>query len=227
MPNPGIRLQPRDLLTLALVALLALLVVIASADHIGVVSYLASGTHYQIRHGVTFNGPQPISSCPGATNCRRPIGGQASISPAALWLGLSLGFALIVGTIALLVASRRSQSPSDEESEPAETHALQATTRRQPSNPREAVLAAFGDLEDRLAASGAGRLPAEGPDGYLRRALPAPWRTSSAKSTLLRWYTVARYSDQPIDPESAARAVTAAAELSKDISDSGASTSLP
>jgi hypothetical protein len=137
------------------------------------------------------------------------------VSWLALWLGLALGLILIVGSVVLFFVTRNSRIPQNEEPEMSEALPPEPRSPRRPSNPREAVLAAFGDLEASLAAAGVGRLPTEGPDSYLRRALPARWRSSSAKSTLVRWYAVARYSEHPIDSQSATQAVDAATELAR------------
>ncbi len=198
---------------LLLVAVLALVVVIAS--RVGAVSYIAPGAHFPI-HLPTHLGPPPLPLCsPSAPSlCRHQVPSR-SISGLALWLGLALGLILLVGSLVLYLKTRGAQAPPDEELEVAAMPPATPRTRRRPRNPREAVLAAFGELEDRLAAAGVGRLPAEGADSYLRRALPAHWRTSSAKSTLVRWYAVARFSDHPIDSQTARQAVTAAAELAR------------
>ena len=201
-------------LPLLLVAVLAVVVVIAS--RVGVVSYIAPGARFPI-HLPTHLGPPPLPLCsPSSPSlCRHQVGPSRSISGLAVWLGLALGLILLVGSLVLYLRTRGAEAPLGEELEVAATPSAAPMARRPPSNPREAVLAAFGELEDRLAAAGVGRLPAEGADSYLRRALPAHWRTSSAKSTLVRWYAVARFSDHPIDSQTARQAVAAAAELAR------------
>ena len=126
-----------------------------------------------------------------------------------------VGLILIAGSVVLFFVTRNSKSPQNDEPETSQAVPREPRYPRRPSNPREAVLAAFGELEDRLAVAGVGRLPTEGPDSYLRRALPARWRSSSAKSTLVSWYAVARYSEHPIDSQSATQAVDAATELAR------------
>ena len=207
----------RIVLVLVLVGVLALLVVVASAGRVGVVSYVASTTLSHTSGGVTFQGHLTPSQTPCSSSvplsCRHQGGGPRRVSPIATWLGLAIGLMLVVGSLVLYLKTRDGQGPPGEELEVAAMPSATPRARRRPRNPREAVLAAFGELEDRLAAAGVGRLPAEGADSYLRRALPAHWRTSSAKSTLVRWYAVARFSEHPIDSEAARQAVAAAAEL--------------
>ncbi len=203
----------RALPILLLVAALALVVVIAS--RVGVVSYIAPGAlppiHVPLHPGGHL---QPVCS-PSAPSLCRQVGPSRSISGLAFWLGLALGLMLVVGSLALYLKTRGASSPADEELPVAATPPATPRAGSRPRNPREAVLAAFGELEDRLATAGVGRLPAEGADSYLRRALPTHWRTSSAKSTLVRWYAVARFSDHPIDSQTARQAVAAAAELAR------------
>lgn len=205
--------RPQALLVLGVVAVLATVVVLASRG--GIVSYVAAGSHVIPPLGGASGGKlESLCSSPGPSICRQ-AGLSRSVSWLAFWLGLALGLILIVGSVVLFFLSRNSKRPQNEESEVSEALPLEPRSPRRPANPREAVLAAFGDLEDRLAAAGVGRLPMEGPDSYLRRALPARWRSSSAKSTLVRWYAVARYSEHPIDSQRATQAVKAATELER------------
>ncbi|MHB8313775.1 MAG: DUF4129 domain-containing protein [Candidatus Dormibacteria bacterium] len=205
--------RPQALLVLGVVGVLAMVVVLTSRG--GMVSYIAAGTrHVIIPLGKLGGKLEPSCSSSGPSICGQ-AGASGSVWWLALWLGLALGLILIVGSVVLFFVTRNSRSPQDEEPEMSEALPLEPRSPRRPSNPREAVLAAFGDLEDRLAAAGVGRLPTEGPDSYLRRALPARWRSSSAKSTLVRWYAVARYSEHAIDSQSATQAVDAATELAR------------
>ena len=204
--------RPQALLVPGVVGVLAMVVVLTSRG--GMVSYIAAGTRHVIIPLGKLGGKLPPRCSSGFSICRE-AGSSGSVSWLALWLGLALGLILIVGSVVLFFITRNSKSPPSDEPEMSEALPLEPRAPRRPSNPREAVLAAFGDLEASLAAAGVGRLPTEGPDSYLRRALPARWRSSSAKSTLVRWYAVARYSEHPIDSQSATQAVDAATELAR------------
>ncbi|MHB1501535.1 MAG: DUF4129 domain-containing protein [Candidatus Dormibacteria bacterium] len=216
--------RPQALLVLGVVGVLAMVVVIATRG--GMVSYIA--VRLPVRIPLGHPGKLPPGCSSAFAICRGVAGPSRAVSPLALWLGVILGLILIAGSAALFFITRNSKSPQNDEPEMSEALPLEPRLPRPPSNPREAVLAAFGDLEARLAAAGVGRLPAEGADSYLRRALPAHWRTSSAKSTLVRWYSVARFSDHPIDSPSARQAVAAAAELARGtLGDQGESAAPP
>ena len=211
MPDGHPLRRLRALLVLGVVGVLAMVVVLASRG--GMATYIPGSTRLIVHPG-NLRGKLP-TGCSSAVSICGQAGSSRSVSWLALWLGLVLGLILIVSTVVLFFVTRKSRSPQDEEPEMCEALPLEPRSRRRPSNPREAVLAAFGDLEDRLAAAGVGRLPTEGADSYLRRALPTPWRSRSAKATLVRWYAVARYSEHPIDSQSATQAVDAATELAR------------
>ena len=120
---------------------------------------------------------------------------------------------LATGTVFFLWMARRGKPP--EESSLASEEALPPPpkTRRRPVNPREAVLAAFADLEDRLTGLGFTREPWEAAEGYLARALPDAWREGRAARRLAQLYALARYSHHPIDSAAATQAIGASTEL--------------
>jgi hypothetical protein len=120
---------------------------------------------------------------------------------------------LATGTVFFLWMARRGQPP--EESSLASEEALPPPpkTRRRPVNPREAVLAAFADLEDRLTGLGFTREPWEAAEGYLARALPDAWREGRAARRLAQLYALARYSHHPINAITASQALSASSEL--------------
>ncbi|MDA8331782.1 MAG: DUF4129 domain-containing protein [Candidatus Dormibacteraeota bacterium] len=208
--RPAVR-GPQALVILGVVGILAVVVVLASRG--GMAAYVPGHLRVTVLPGGQ-PGPLP-TACSSAVSICRQAGSSRSVSWLALWLGLALGVLLIVSSAILFAVTRPSRSPQEEEPEVSDTLPPEPRSRRPPSNPREAVLAAFGDLEDRLSAAGVGRFPTEGADSYLTRALPARWRTSSARATLVRWYAVARYSEHSISSLSAAQAVDAATELAR------------
>lgn len=191
------------MLALSGALMLGLVVIAMSASRIGVIGYSAVDNLLQRAS------PDPC--------CGRTGSGGALAQPGlhAPWLGIAVG-ALIAAVVvtAWLLSSAHHVRAMPEVSEEGAAPTQHDLARRSPGNPREAVIAAFADLEDSLTAVGLGRMPSEGPESYLKRALPRALRMSPARTTLLKLYAVARYSEHPVDDASARKAAAAATELS-------------
>jgi hypothetical protein len=201
-PSRGLR---QAMLALSSAFVLGLVVIAMSASRIGIIGYSA-----------VDNLLQHASKAPC---CRLGSGGSLVLPTLnAPWLGIAVGVviaAVVVSAWQLSGAHHRRAMPAV--SEEGAAAAQPDLARRAPGNPREAVIAAFADLEDSLTAVGLGRLPSEVPESYLKRALPRALRMSPARTTLLKLYAVARYSERSIDGASAERAKIAAAELGRGV----------
>jgi hypothetical protein len=199
-------------------------IVLALAAIIVSMSNARSGTiHYSPGSGGGSIIGIPGRSVPPVYNCRSSgaICGRKGHGKTARGSGtvllpaeLAIGSVLAIGTVLSLWMARRGQLP--EESSLASEEALSPPpkTRRRPANPREAVLAAFADLEDRLAGLGFTREPWEAAESYLARVLPDAWREGRAARRLAHLYALARYSHHPIDRAAATNAIAASKELS-------------
>ena len=73
--------------------------------------------------------------------------------------------------------------------------------------PRNAIVAAWVDLEDSTAASGLGRRPAEAPLEYVSRVLDTWDVDTAALADLANLYREARFSTHPLGPEHRERAL--------------------
>jgi hypothetical protein len=147
--------------------------------------------------------------CRTASHIRKSRGRGTVALPAELATGLVLA----AGTAVFLFLARRGRVSL--ESSPAFEHEPWSapTIRRRPANAREAILAAFADLEDRLSGLGFTREPWEAAESYLARAMPDAWRDGRAAHILARLYALARYSHHPIDSATATQAITASSDL--------------
>jgi hypothetical protein len=195
----------RALIAISAAVVLGLVVVAMSASRVGAIGYSAVDNLLQ---------RPPGSSC---ADCRPPGHGGTIGQSWTLnlpWLGIVLGALLILVVVTawlLLVAPRKPVMRQATDEERASAHL--DLVRRAPGTPREMVLAAFAQLEDQLTSSGLGRLPSEGANSYLTRTLPQALRISPARTILLNLYAVARYSEHPVDGESAKQAAAASSEL--------------
>jgi hypothetical protein len=198
-------------LSLVAASLLAL-VVAMSTSRLGTIRLQENSLARSIGIGPGILGGhrQPPCRAVGA-QCRRAVGPPRGRStPVPSWQ-LALAGLLAVGAASVLWKTRRTQQSdaismsSSLESPPG--------IRRTPSNPREIVLAAFADVEERLASRGTARDTWEAPESYLSRAIPGGWHLSRATHTLARLYALARYSHHSIDAAAAAQALAASTEL--------------
>ncbi len=112
-------------------------------------------------------------------------------------------------------AARRVGRAAVPEVEPRAGSSPGGWRRRRPATPREAVCAAFDDLEERGAALGVPRRPHETPAAFLQRAVPAPGGGGASAQRLADLYAAARYSPHLVDAAAAGSAAAAAAELAR------------
>jgi hypothetical protein len=200
-------------LTLTAVALVAIVVGMSNARS-GTITY--SVTHYKNPIlGIHGFGPLPVPCSLAPSQCV-PVGGlKKSRRRATLLLPLeaAVGSVLAVSALALLWMARRGRPTEDSTAVSEEPLASPSTSRRRPANAREAVMAAFADVEERLSVHGFTREPWEAAETYLARALPDAWREGRTALRLAQLYAVARYSHHPIDSAAATQAVGASTEL--------------
>jgi Domain of unknown function (DUF4129) len=111
---------------------------------------------------------------------------------------------LAIATGVILVLRRRPPIAAAPSQETAAHAAVQEAIRtlETPSDPRQAVIAAYASMQRTLAANGVARSPAEAPREYLRRVLTANGATEHAARTLTDLFEEARFSRHPI-PERA------------------------
>lgn len=194
-------------------ASLVALVVTMSTSRIGAIKLPEHRFTFSYTRNIWFPGGHMQSPCHAANaRCRRePSAVREAGSPVPSW-ELALAGLLTAGVVGVLWKTRRTQQSdvnparSSLDSPPG--------TRLVPRSPREAVLAAFADVEDRLTSQGIARETWEAPESYLVRAAPDGPRSESPVGRLARLYALARYSRHPIDSSTATQAESAAAELS-------------
>lgn len=191
------------LLTLVVV-LLVVAVVSMSAAQTGTVLHSASGTH-TISQGA---GCKYCVFDPGSLS----RGGRHRRSTGFLLPGPEVAV-VVLALVASLLLWKTRREESDEERDTINDKTTPRKVRLRPSNPREAVLAAFSDVEERLASHGVSREDWEPPESYLARAMPEAWRNGRMANTLARLYALARYSHHPVDATSAAQAIEASRGL--------------
>jgi len=161
--------------------------------------------------------PPPAGGAPGLARGahRLTLGsgraGFLSWGDAALIATVVAALVILVGAIVLI---RRVRRPSrvGEEGDPVRAggRSLLPPRHRAPRTPREAVWCALADLEERVAAAGAGRRAHEGPQAFLGRAVPTPPGPDAPAAQLVDLYHRARFSPHPVD-DGAARSARAAA----------------
>ncbi|HTU85076.1 MAG TPA: DUF4129 domain-containing protein [Solirubrobacteraceae bacterium] len=115
------------------------------------------------------------------------------------WTALGIvSLAIVAGLVVLWLARAR---PSGEGGgSGAASAALEAAIDAldADSDPRRAVIAAYGAMQRTLGQQGVGRLPAEAPREYLRRVLLERGATEREATTLTGLFEEARYSTHPI-----------------------------
>jgi hypothetical protein len=203
------------MLTFIVLALAAIIVSMSNARS-GTI-HLSTGTFGRPVIGIPGRFVFPAFSCsaPGAIcgpkgHAKRSRGSGTVLLPSEI----AIGVLLATGTVFFLWMARRGQPPEESSLASEEALSFPPKTRRRPANPREAVLAAFADLEDRLAGLGFTREPWEAAESYLARVLPDAWREGRAARRLAQLYALARYSHHPIDGAAATNAIAASKELS-------------
>lgn len=211
--SPAVRLA---MLTFIALALAAIIVSMSNARS-GTIHYSTGSGGGGSIIGIPGRYVPPVYNCssPGVIcgpkgHGKRSRGKGTVLLPAEI----AIGVLLATGTVFFLWMARRGQPPNESSLASEETMSPPPKTRRRPANPREAVLAAFADLEDRLTGLGFSREPWEAAESYLARALPDAWREGRAARRLAQLYALARYSHHPIDAATATNAIAASKELS-------------
>ena len=199
----------RAVLLTLLVLILLTVVSVMSATRTGVISYSQSGSRTSAVIG-------PQYTCASRATCKhpRPTGrrGRAARGTGFLLPGVGVAVAVLALVAGLLLWKTRREG-SAEEREAINEATTPRKVRLRPTNPREAVLAAFSDVEERLASHGVSREDWEPPESYLARAMPEAWRNGRMANNLARLYALARYSHHPVDAASAAQAIEASRGL--------------
>lgn len=85
------------------------------------------------------------------------------------------------------------------------------------ADPREAVIAAYAEMERTLAGRQLARDPAEAPREYLARIVHALRRSRAAAGSLTGLYERARFSHHPVEPAMRGRAIDALSDVDSDI----------
>jgi hypothetical protein len=126
--------------------------------------------------------------------------GTGFVVPAWLtWTVLAIVVVAIAGGVLLLLHRSRPSADQTSEGEAARA-AVQAAIGAldTPTDPRDAVIAAYVAMQGTLAAHGVARSPAEAPREYLRRVLVANSATEREATTLTGLFEEARFSEHPI-----------------------------
>lgn len=149
---------------------------------------------------------------------------KSAASPGQLLkiIGIGVGVLALVALVAWLVVQWTGRSPKEEEEPDDEPiSALPPPAAPNPNfqrsiedliadpDPRNGILAAYGRLLIGFDEIGLGRMPQEGPQEHLDRALAASSADPAAAKELASWFTVARFSDHPITESDRQTAVDA------------------
>lgn len=136
---------------------------------------------------------------------------------------VGVGLALLVGTVAVLVALavRRSASPPEQRARlPADLRAALGAGRGELAAgdpPRDAVIGCYRAMERSLAGAGTRRSVADTPTDLLEAAVASGLVRSDAAGTLTDLFRLVRFSDRPVPPGSVQAAVRALDELDAEI----------
>jgi len=191
---------------------------------LGAALVLAAVTGTRSLHTGARLGGQPFGSGvpPGAT---RPSGTERGFAvPAWLpWTLLAIA-ALAVMAVVLALWLRRERSASETAEASAARAAVQAAIGAldTQTDPRLAVIAAYGAMQRALGERGVVRSPAEAPREYLQRALMASRATEREARTLTGLFEEARYSTHPIPERVRAAALSALRSLQRRLQTEGA-----
>lgn len=110
--------------------------------------------------------------------------------------------ALMLLMVAMLLRQRRSAAEDEQGS--GILAPLQRRSRRAPTDPKEAILAAVANLEEHLETTGVRRHASESTTEFLRRVLPRDSWSSREGRELVRLYWTARFSEHNLDSADAA-----------------------
>ncbi|MFZ0976562.1 MAG: DUF4129 domain-containing protein [Solirubrobacteraceae bacterium] len=141
-----------------------------------------------------------------------PAGGRTGyVLPAWLpWTILAIVLVAMLAGIAVLVL-RRGPAQADAPEPAAAGEAVQAAIAALEANtdPRGAVIAAYGAMQRTLAAHGLVRSPSEAPREFLRRVLVTNRAAEQDAGTLTGLFEEARFSTHPITERTRERALSA------------------
>jgi Domain of unknown function (DUF4129) len=172
--------------------------------------------------GAAFGGAPLGRASPGATHSSGA--GDGFTVPAWLpWTLLAMvGIAVAAGVLVLWLRRERLVS------EPAEASAARAAVEAAigaldaQTDPRRAVIAAYGAMQRELGEHGVPRSPTEAPREYLQRALTASRATEREARTLTGLFEEARYSTHPIPKRLREAALSALRSLQRRLQAGGA-----
>jgi Domain of unknown function (DUF4129) len=202
-----------------------LAIVLPFALGAALVAAAVSGTR-RVRPGPGFGGAAfggaPLGRA--SAGASQPGAGDGFTVPAWLpWTLLAMvGIAAAVGVLVLWLRRERRVSEAAEGSAAraaveAAIGALDAET-----DPRRAVIAAYGAMQRELGEHGVARSPTEAPREYLQRALTASRATEREARTLTGLFEEARYSTHPIPERLREAALSALRSLQRRLRAEGA-----
>jgi len=172
--------------------------------------------------GETFGGA-PLGGAAGGA-ARSSGAGSGFTVPAWLpWTLLAIvALALAAGVVVLwLRRERTATEPPDASAARAAVQAAIGALDTE-TDPRRAVIAAYGAMQRELGERGVARSPAEAPREYLERALRASRATEREARTLTGLFEEARYSTHPIPERLREAALSALRSLQRRLQAGGA-----
>ena len=171
--------------------------------------------------GAAFGGAPLGGAGAGATQPGARDG--FTVPPWLPWTLLAIaGIVLAAGVVVLWLWRERTAT------EPPETSAARAAVQAAigaldtETDPRRAVIAAYGAMQRELGEHGVARSPAEAPREYLQRALTASRATEREARTLTGLFEEARYSTHPIPERLREAALSALRSLQRRLQAAGA-----
>jgi len=171
--------------------------------------------------GAAFGGAPLGGAGAGATQPGARDG--FTVPPWLPWTLLAItGIVLAAGVVVLWLWRQRTAT------EPPETSAARAAVQAAigaldtETDPRRAVIAAYGAMQRELGEHGVARSPAEAPREYLQRTLTASRATEREARTLTGLFEEARYSTHPIPERLREAALSALRSLQRRLQAGGA-----
>jgi Domain of unknown function (DUF4129) len=171
--------------------------------------------------GESFGGA--LGGASAGTNHSSGAGGGFTVPAWLPWTLLAIaGIVLAAGVVVLWLRRERTAT------EPAETSAARAAVQAAigaldtETDPRRAVIAAYGAMQRELGEHGVARSPAEAPREYLQRTLTATRATEREARKLTGLFEEARYSTHPIPERLREAALSALRSLQRRLQAGGA-----
>jgi cytochrome b561 len=185
------------------------------------VAAAVSGT--RSAHTAPGFGGESFGGASAGTNHSSGAGGGFTVPAWLPWTVLAIvGIALAAGVVVLWLRRERTAT------EPPETSAARAAVEAAigaldtETDPRRAVIAAYGAMQRELGEHGVARSPAEAPREYLQRTLTASRATEREARTLTGLFEEARYSTHPIPERLREAALSALRSLQRRLQAGGA-----